>query len=164
MSKTFIRIDDRLIHGQIAVAWAQTLSIGEIIAIDDQTASNKMLQQIMLMGVSKAYNPQIITFSEAEVSLTKDVPYNRLVIIRSTKELPRILPWINNLDILYLGNIQKTKDSLYNLSVGAGGVLFFSNDDIVILDRIHAQGVNIVLQMVPSSGSRSWEHAKKSFK
>ena len=26
MAKTIIRVDDRLIHGQISVAWAQTLS------------------------------------------------------------------------------------------------------------------------------------------
>ena len=78
MAKTYIRVDDRLIHGQIAVAWAQTLSIGEIIAIDDQTANNKMLQQIMLMGVSKNYNPQIISFDKTVEVLPKESAHNRL--------------------------------------------------------------------------------------
>lgn len=164
MGKTFIRVDDRLIHGQIAVAWAQTLSVFEIVAIDDQTASNKMLQQIMLMGVSKAYNPKIISFQESEAYLKTDVQGNRLVIVRSCEHLERIIPLISQLELVYLGNIQKTSSSKYNLSSGAGGVLFFSDLDIEIIDRLHEKGIKFLLQMVPSSGSRTWEQAKKSFK
>lgn len=164
MGKTFIRVDDRLIHGQIAVAWAQTLSIHEIVAFDDQTASNKMLQQIMLMGVSKAYNPKIVSFAESEALLKTPINGNRLVIVRSCEHLERIIPYIDNLDIVYLGNIQKTPQSKYNLSQGAGGVLFFSDQDIETIDHLHQQGIKFILQMVPSSGSRSWEQAKKSFK
>lgn len=164
MGKTFIRVDDRLIHGQIAVAWAQTLSIAEIVAFDDQTASNKMLQQIMLMGVSKAYNPKIVSFQESESLLKTKIQGNRLVIVRSCEHLERIIPYIDNLELVYLGNIQKTSTSKYNLSSGAGGVLFFSDHDIEVINRLDQQGIKFILQMVPSSGSRTWEQAKKSFK
>lgn len=164
MGKTFIRVDDRLIHGQIAVAWAQTLSVQEIMAFDDQTASNKMLQQIMLMGVSKAYNPKILSFAESEQALKTPITGNRLVIVRSCEHLERIIPYIDNLDLVYLGNIQKTSASKYNLSSGAGGVLFFSDHDIEVIDRLDEKGIKFILQMVPSSGSRTWEQAKKSFK
>ncbi|MDO9628712.1 MAG: PTS sugar transporter subunit IIB [Acholeplasmataceae bacterium] len=164
MSKTYIRVDDRLIHGQIAVAWAQTLSIGEIIAIDDQTANNKMLQQIMLMGVSKNYNPSIISFSQSEEVLNKETSLNRLVIVRSPEQLELIIPFIKNLEMVYLGNIQKTPESKYNMSSGAGGVLFFSQRDIDAISRLDEKGIKFVLQMVPSSGSRTWEQAKKTFK
>ncbi len=164
MGKTYIRIDDRLVHGQIAVAWAQTLSIGEIIAVDDQTASNPMLQQIMLMGVSQNYRPKIITFQQAEITLKTPSEYNRLVILRSPKDLDKVLPYIDTLEVLYLGNIQKTPNALYNLSLGAGGVLFFSQSDIDIIEKLYQQGIKIVLQMVPSSSARTWEQAKKLFK
>lgn len=164
MGKTFIRIDDRLIHGQIAVAWAQTLSIKEIIAFDDATANNALLQRIMLSGISKDYHPSILGFAKAEEVLSQEVEGNRLVIVRSPKYLPKIMPYIKALDTLYLGNIQKTADAKYNLSSGAGGVLFFSPEDIEILDGYHNNGVNVLLQMVPSSGSRTWEQAKKKFK
>ena len=164
MGKTFIRIDDRLIHGQIAVAWAQTLSIQEIVAFDDATANNIMLQKIMLAGISKDYHPKILGFAQAEEALTKEISGNRLVIVRNTKHLPQVMPHINNLDTLYLGNIQKTADSKYNLSSGAGGVLFFSPEDIDLLNQYDDQGINILLQMVPSAGARTWQQAKKKFK
>jgi mannose/fructose/N-acetylgalactosamine-specific phosphotransferase system component IIB len=164
MGKTFIRIDDRLIHGQIAVAWAQTLSIGEIVAFDDQTANNVMLQKIMLAGISKDYHPKILSFEQAEESLSHHINVNRLVIVRSPKHLPKIMSYIKELDTLYLGNIQKTADAKYNLSSGAGGVLFFSPEDIDIIEGYYQEGVNVLLQMVPSAGARTWTHAKKKFK
>lgn len=164
MGKTFIRVDDRLIHGQIAVAWAQTLSIQEIVAFDDATANNIMLQKIMLAGISKDYHPKILGFAQAEEALTKEISGNRLVIVRNPKHLPQVMPHINNLDTLYLGNIQKTADSKYNLSSGAGGVLFFSPEDINLLNQYDDQGINILLQMVPSAGARTWQQAKKKFK
>jgi mannose/fructose/N-acetylgalactosamine-specific phosphotransferase system component IIB len=163
MGMTYIRIDDRLIHGQIVVSWCGVLNIKEIIAIDNETASNKMLKQIMTMGVPKGFNPSIVTMEEAKSILEKEPDHNRLVILRHVDKLPEILPYIHNLNTLYLGNIQKTKDSLYNLSFGAGGVLFFSQADIDILEGIHQSGVKILLQMVPQSSQRTWEQAKKAF-
>ena len=47
MGKTYVRVDDRLVHGQTVIAWAPTLGIQEIIGIDDVSASNPMLKSIM---------------------------------------------------------------------------------------------------------------------
>ena len=44
MGKVYVRVDDRLIHGQTVLAWCPTLSIQEIIAIDNDSASNPMLR------------------------------------------------------------------------------------------------------------------------
>ena len=35
MGKTYVRVDDRLIHGQTIVAWAPTLGLEEIIGVDE---------------------------------------------------------------------------------------------------------------------------------
>lgn len=164
MGKTYIRIDDRLIHGQIVVSWCGTLNIKEIIVIDNATASNPMLKQIMTMGVPKAYKTSIVSIEESKELLEKEVEHNRLIIMRSPLDLPSIIPLVKDLDTLYLGNIQKTSESIYNLSSGGGGVLFFSQKDIDVLEEIHQKGINIILQMVPQSSKRTWEQAKSIFK
>lgn len=163
MAKTYIRVDDRLIHGQITVAWGQLLSIGEIIAIDDQTASNPILKSIMTMAVPKTYNAKIVTTKEALELFSKPFDKNRLVIIRKPSTLPEIITHIGEAETLYLGNIGKTPESKYNLSLGAGGVLFFSESDIEILDNLDNEGYKIILQMVPTSSLRTWDRAKKAF-
>ena len=66
MGKLYVRVDDRLIHGQTIVAWCPTLGIQEIIAVDDVSAANPMLKSILTMGVPKNYKTGIVTTQEAK--------------------------------------------------------------------------------------------------
>ena len=83
MAKTFIRVDDRLIHGQTIVAWCPTLSIKEIIAVDDESAKNPVLKSIMTMGVPSSYKTHIVTTEEAKKLLAVESSVNRLVTARA---------------------------------------------------------------------------------
>ena len=79
MGKVYVRVDDRLIHGQTIVAWCPTLGIQEIIAVDDASAQNPMLKSILTMGVPKNYVTNIVTTAEAKELLTeKRRKYSRL--------------------------------------------------------------------------------------
>ena len=69
MGKLYVRVDDRLIHGQTIVAWCPTLKIDEIIAIDDVSAKNPMLKSILTMSVPKNYKADIVTTDEAKEML-----------------------------------------------------------------------------------------------
>ena len=71
MGKLYVRVDDRLIHGQTIVAWCPTLGIQEIIAVDDVSAANPMLKSILTMGVPKNYKTGIVTTQEAKELLAE---------------------------------------------------------------------------------------------
>ena len=73
MGKVYVRVDDRLIHGQTIVAWCPTLGIEEIIAIDDVSAQNPMLKSILTMGVPKNYKTNIVTTAEANELLKQSI-------------------------------------------------------------------------------------------
>ena len=45
MSVSFIRIDDRMIHGQTVTRWAKEFPCDGLIAVNDAAANNKVLQQ-----------------------------------------------------------------------------------------------------------------------
>lgn len=45
MSVSFVRIDDRMIHGQTVTRWAKELPCDGIIAVNDLAASNPVLKQ-----------------------------------------------------------------------------------------------------------------------
>ena len=60
MSKTYVRVDDRLIHGQTIMSWAPTLKLEEFIAVDDTIAANPMLKSILTiltMGCPRTTSP-----------------------------------------------------------------------------------------------------------
>lgn len=44
-----IRVDDRLIHGQIVAAWVKSLGLERIWIVDDATANDSFLKNVMKM-------------------------------------------------------------------------------------------------------------------
>lgn len=161
MTKTYVRIDDRLIHGQTIVAWCPTLSIQEIIAIDDESAKNPMLRSIMKMSVPSSYKTYIVTTDEAKKILSEDSGRNRLVIVRFPTQLPLITEEVKNCTSITLGNIAKRADSVHKVS-GATGIFYLSAEDVSILDNLAASGLDVVFQQLPNTSKTTWEAFKKS--
>ena len=52
MAISFVRIDDRVIHGQLVTRWARELPCDGIVAIDDEVAADPLLSQVMTGAVS----------------------------------------------------------------------------------------------------------------
>jgi PTS system mannose-specific IIB component len=161
MAKTYVRVDDRLIHGQTIIAWCPTLSIKEIIAIDDESAKNPMLKSIMTMGVPGGYKTHIVTIEEAKQMLSRESSSNRLVIVKFPSKLPAIEKEIMNSDQVILGNIAKREDTIYKVS-GATGIFYLSDNDVKIIDSLVSKGIQICFQQLPTTAKTSWEAFKKS--
>lgn len=161
MAKTYVRVDDRLIHGQTIVAWCPTLNIKEIIAIDDTSAKNPMLKSIMTMGVPSSYRTHILTTEEAKVMLSKECTENRLVIVKFPSKLDEIQDEIMGCEALMLGNIAKRKDTVYKVG-GATGIFYLSESDVAIIDKLVDKGIKVSFQQLPSTSTTTWETFKKS--
>lgn len=161
MGKTYVRVDDRLIHGQTIVAWCPTWGIQEIIAIDDESAKNPMLKSIMTMGVPKNYKTHIVTAEEAKKLLSEETSKNRLVIVKLPSKLADIEQKILGCHQLVLGNMAKREDTVHKIS-GATGIFYVSNADVEYLDSLAAQGVDIVFQQLPNATKTSWAAFKST--
>ena len=161
MGKVFIRIDDRLIHGQTIVAWCPTLGIKELIGIDDESARNPTLRSIMTMGVPPAYKAHIVTTEEAKELLANKSEINRLVIVKSPAILPPIVEWIKDCEFIQLGNISKRADSVHQ-HTAATGIFFLSKQEVEIIDALVKQGFEVNFQQLPNTAKTSWDSFKKS--
>jgi len=164
MGKVYVRIDDRLIHGQIVTAWCITLGIQEIIAIDDKLAGNPMMQSIMTMGVPPQYSPKIVTVAQAKEILKTPTTKTRLVVTRFCKNLSDIRNEISGCEHVNLGNCSKQPDSLYDVrGFGVGKVISLTQADMDILNALDADGVEIINQLVPTEKKTTWSDLKSSF-
>ncbi len=161
MSKLFVRVDDRLIHGQTIVAWCPTLGIQEIIAIDDESAKNPVLKSILTMGVPKLYKTHIVTVEEAKSLLAQPSDKKRLVIVKFPSKLKEIKEEIKNCEQVYLGNMAKRSDTTHQMS-GATGIFFLSDQDISDINEMIKEGFNVTFQQLPNASNTSWESFIKS--
>lgn len=161
MAKTYVRVDDRLIHGQTIVAWCPTLSIREIIAIDDESAKNPTLKSIMKMGVPSTYHTHIVTTEEARQLLTQESGENRLVIVKLPEKLAEIEAEIAGAESIALGNIAKRADTIHKVS-GATGIFYLSEHDVAVIDRLASRNIDVFFQQLPNTSKTDWEAFKKS--
>jgi len=161
VGKTFIRVDDRLIHGQTIVAWCPTLGIEEIIAVDDESAMNPMLKSIMTMGVPKSYKAHIVTTIEAGTILQQDSPQNRLVIVKYPVKLAQLGEAVLHCENIVLGNIAKRPDTAYKVN-GATRIFYLSDQDVEMIDSLVERGAKVTFQQLPATSATSWDSFKKS--
>jgi mannose/fructose/N-acetylgalactosamine-specific phosphotransferase system component IIB len=161
VGKVYVRVDDRLIHGQTVMAWGPTLGIKEIIAIDDVSAANPMLRSIMTMGVPKNYRTNIVTSNEAIELLKTPTENSRLVIVKFPSVLEKIKSVIRDCEIIYLGNIAKRSDTTHQLT-GATGIFFLSDEDVRIIDGLVESGLKVCFQQLPTTSMTTWADFKKS--
>ncbi len=164
MGKLYVRIDDRLIHGQIVTAWAQTLNIQRIIAIDDSLATNQMLKGIMMMGIPKDLNGQIVTSDEAKAMLTDGSDTTTMLITRQCKNLSKLVDDIKGAEHLNLGNCSKQENAVATIPSGAGCTLSLTQEDMDVLNKLHDLGVEIFSQRVPTEKYHSWDEMMSSVK
>ena len=164
MAKLYVRIDDRLIHGQIVASWCTTLGIGQIIAIDDNLASNEMLQSIMTMGVPEQYDPRIVTFDDAKKLLREGNNKNRLVIVRRVEELAKIIEEIKECEVVNIGNCSRFEEAIYKVARGTGWYIYLSDADKKVLEDLASNNIEIISQQLPQEKSLNWDMIQKSFR
>lgn len=160
-----MRIDDRLIHGQIVMAWCKYLSIKEIVGVDDKLVINKTLQSIMLMGIPAVYKKAIVSSEDASAMLAVKPNHNRLFVTRFPQDLAKLtIDELLSFETVYIGNAAKNPQSKYNLSREGGSIVFASDEDVALFNELTSQGVKLVIQTVPNAPARTWAEAQNSMR
>lgn len=163
MGKDYIRVDDRLIHGQTVLAWGPSLDIKEIIAIDEESSKNPMLKSIMTMGIPKQYTTHIVSVAEAKELLKQESNENRLIIVKYPKHLAQLEDEVMKSESIILGNLAKREDTPYKLG-GATSIFYLSDEDVHILDAYVSKGKKVSFRQLPNASEVNWETFKSSIK
>ena len=71
MAVTFVRIDDRMIHGQTCTRWALEYPCDGIVAIDDAAANNPVLKSAYKAASGK--KTFIWTLEDLEEEMSKSI-------------------------------------------------------------------------------------------
>ncbi|MCR5134332.1 MAG: PTS sugar transporter subunit IIB, partial [Clostridiales bacterium] len=84
MSVVFYRIDDRLIHGQVMTGWSKKYNADRIIVVDDASAANSFLVQVMMMSVPKGMEVKVCAEKDGIETVLNDDPAKRTIVLTKT--------------------------------------------------------------------------------
>ncbi len=141
-----IRLDDRLIHGQVMAVWARHLKINRILVIDDESAADAFARQLLQLAMPAHIQLSVSTVADAPGALEAlGADDTRALVLLKRVEDAQALHAAAPLAHLNLGNLGMRDGRRLIWRTVA-----LSPDELFALKQLQSSGVDVYLQMVPS--------------
>lgn len=147
-----IRIDNRLVHGQVGVTWVNALDIDTLVVVDEETTSNVFSQKMMKTiakssGVSIRFYP-VIEF----MNLLKNRESNQklFVVVRDIHTLYQMYEFGLESQNINIGNIHYEKGRIPYTKK-----MYITKEDAQNINDLLGAGFHIYYQDVPGSVSEA---------
>ncbi len=142
-----VRIDERLIHGQVAAYWTNELNSTRIMVIDDSAAKDDIQKMALKMAAPATVKLSILGVERAVQRLKETgYPGERIfVVVRKPETIRRCFDLGWNFEKINVGNMSSKHGSVQvKRSVGV------TKDDVAEFNYLNDKGVVFYAQMVPS--------------
>ncbi len=146
------RIDDRLIHGQVVVGWAQALKINHIVVINDEITGNDMQKFLFRMATPTDINLSILTVDEAAVKIDKREydEDNTLLLAKTPADIYKLIKAGGKVPEVNIGGMHfdNNKTQLFD-------AVFVDENDIKMFRELDRMGVLLEVRMVPTDSKKN---------
>lgn len=101
-----VRLDERLIHGQVAIKWSRHTGVDRIVVADDEAAANPLVQKSLMMAAPPTAKTAIKDV-EAAIELLKNpkaAEHKILVIVSNPSALLKVVTEVPDIPLVNVGN------------------------------------------------------------
>lgn len=154
MGIVHVRVDDRLIHGQVATMWTNYLNVNRIMVIDDKAASDDFLKTSLKLAVPRGIALSVLGIEKAAQRIKGGIyDHQRVfVILRSVETLNRLVCMGVIIKEVNLGNITKTAEKIKICPT-----VSLTKADMECLRKIIRQGIKVIYQLIPQHDAENIE-------
>lgn len=154
MSIVNARVDERLIHGQVAMVWTNTVGATRIAVVNDQAVKDETI--IAALKISKPAGVKLSILSKAKAAEKfKEGVYDEDKIFLITKNIEDMNEIIKDgvpIETVNIGNVAKKEGSVQiKKSVN------LTDEDIELIKDMIADGIKVTAQMLPNESDQSIE-------
>ncbi|WP_099224821.1 PTS system mannose/fructose/N-acetylgalactosamine-transporter subunit IIB [Listeria costaricensis] len=153
-----VRIDERLIHGQVATMWLNTLQATRVMIVDNSVVKNELEKTALKTAVPSGIKLSILTTQGAARNILagKYDGQRVMLITKSPRALCELVDAGVELPVINVGNMSTKKDSRsIKKSVSV------TDKDLEDFDYLQQKGLKITAQMVPSEDPVSFSSLLK---
>lgn len=151
-----VRVDDRLLHGQIICSWVPYLKADALIVASDNAAGDVLTNQIMQACSCNELTVNVLKIDDA-VQCVRSSAWSGsarvILVVGDIKDAVR----------LYDGGVNFTSLNLGNVHHGQGGravtaSVILSREDEEYIGRLESMGVSIDIRDVPGREPARYVH------
>ncbi len=148
-----VRIDERLIHGQVATMWTNQLRATRIMVVDDQVVKDEITKMALKTAVPSGTHLSILTANGAARRILAGQYQDQRVflIVKQPSTLRQLVDLDVPLALVNVGNMSTkpgTKQVRQSVAV--------STQDIEDFKYMAERGVKFIAQMVPSANAEDF--------
>jgi D-glucosaminate-specific PTS system IIB component len=150
-SERWARVDDRLIHGQVTVAWRRHLSYKAIWIVDDALGEDPFLGETLRLAAPQGVEVEVYTVAATAAALQARAPERLLLLFRGPGAALGLVEAGIALPQLVVGNLAPSPGSrraMRSIALNAA--------QVAALDALAAHGVRIIFQPTPDDPAREW--------
>ncbi|MFI1244210.1 PTS system mannose/fructose/N-acetylgalactosamine-transporter subunit IIB [Enterococcus casseliflavus] len=153
---SMIRIDDRLVHGQVAVKWSKELGISRIMVVSDSIAQNEIQVSALKMAGPSGVKVAVLSLEKA-IAILNDPRSEQLKILVVTNEpkyVAGLVPKLKEKPMLNMANYGRIGGSLSDKEKITETV-YLSEEDKETLKEIFDAGYDFSYQPLPDDTPQS---------
>lgn len=143
-----LRIDHRLVHGQVAFSWTHFLGATRIIVIDDKAAGDELQKMALNMSKPAGVKLNVFTVEKALERMEKIESLSDVIFIvfGCTKDASRFMCAYPHFKELSLGGIAKKEGS-----TEYSPVIYLTKEEEDDLKKVQETGITLFMQQLPTS-------------
>lgn len=161
MNTSLIRIDNRLVHGQILEAWVPFVGASHIVVVNDEIVGDLFRETVIRMAVPQQIKTHIFDINEFSQKHTY-APFleqQSIILFDGLDDLLKACRLGFKIKSLNIGNVY-TNDAVYHPTPS----ISLSEDDVDSLLWLADTGVKIELRCVPRDRPIDFMRVSKKFR
>jgi len=142
----FVRIDDRLIHGQVVAAWLHAYSdIKHILVVDDKVSRDSFMQEMFALLVPTGISIKIEGIEDSIATVKAGLEKPTMIIVKEPQTIKSLVD--GGMDISYL--------NIGGMGMSAGRKKLYKNismseEEKRVLRELIDRGMHIDIQIIPA--------------
>jgi fructoselysine and glucoselysine-specific PTS system IIB component len=141
------RIDDRLVHGQVAFTWTPSLDVDCLLVANDKVVKDEFQKMTLNLGKPSRIKLLIKSVADAATFLNdeRSKPLKILVLVNNVKDAGAMVALVPEITSINLGGL-RSKDGSKLISKAFA----VNEEDIVIIRELLEKGVELEVRQVPT--------------
>ncbi|MGW4063402.1 PTS system mannose/fructose/N-acetylgalactosamine-transporter subunit IIB [Amycolatopsis sp. NPDC004747] len=142
MTGAHVRIDNRLIHGQVTVAWTRRLRVRRLVVCNDDVAADE-LQRVLLPQAARGLPTDVLS---VEATLAGEPGAGAMVIAKHPGDVFRLVEGGLRPEVVNVGNVAPRPGEPATMVTRSVAV---TADEADAYRKLAATGIPLVTQLLP---------------
>lgn len=141
-----VRIDDRLLHGQVSKSWINTNEINLIIVANDDVVKDEKLKNLMSISTPLFAETVFLTIDETIANIKESYEgKNSLILVENPQDAYKLAKANLGIKSINVGNMRNLPDK-----EKIADSIFIGDEDRKYFNKIHDLGIDLDVRILRS--------------